>query len=313
MEATKYLFLKFDNAGFFRDMSKSKDFTFDLNGKAKRAESLQYVEPITVHQISNALHVLMGERPVPSLRKSLMTRIEDIFDIATNSYLKIDTIKIPNKTNGTWRFPEQTLTMRKAVWNSFSTAPTLITWERVRRILENDLFYQYISLLNDLFQIDVRSKYTCVEANKLLKKQFSNDVRLKNFINLLNDEGKTPVVDFINGGQKLSKAGMEKGLTPVPATFNANVRTLRTTNFGVDNITRLRGEIIVPMSDEYLEKIRNNKGVATILDGGLLWIDKVVDSDDMSVSMIDGFTPVSEISSETKPTKSKKQTDETNS
>lgn len=310
MEHTKYLFLKFKNAGFFRSAFASKDFVFDLNGKTKRKESVHYVEPITVHQISNALHVLMGERPAPSLRKTLLKRIDDIFDMANNGYLKINTIQIPNKKNGTFRYPEESITIRKAVYNSYSTAPETINWERVRRLLEYDLYNQFLSILNELFKENVRENYTCVDAVSKLREFHRNNEKVVDFVNLLDKKDKTPMIDFINGRQKPSKSN-PNGAKP---TFNMNDRTLITTNSAVDKITKLSGEIIIPINDFYLEKIRSNKGIATLMDGGLLWIEDVIDSDDMYESMLDGYTPINTISTEVKKiTQPKTKNNEDNS
>jgi hypothetical protein len=307
MRKDKYLFLEFENAGFFRDMSRSKDFVFDLNGQKKRIDTLQYVEPITVNQISNALHVLMGERPAPSLRTTNMKRIDYIFEIADNGYLKIDSVKEVNEKKNFSRFPEQTLTMRKCVYNSFSTAPAVINWERVRRLLENELNDKFHALLNQLFNVDVKSTYpTCEDAISLLRKKYRNNDDLIKFIDILKSEGKQPMIDFINGSQKVSDSALQKNADAVGVspTFNSNVRTLITTNFGVDKITRLRGKIVVALSNEDLEKIRNNKGVAKLLDGGLLWIDKIVDEEEMTTSMLNEYVKINSISTQTKKTKS---------
>ncbi len=50
-------------------IKKTNDFIFDLNGKRQRRDTLFYKEPVTVHQVSNVLHVLFGERPKPSIRE----------------------------------------------------------------------------------------------------------------------------------------------------------------------------------------------------------------------------------------------------
>jgi hypothetical protein len=286
MENDKYLFLKFRNAGFFRDQHATKDFVFDKNGKKKRAEFKQYVSPITVHQISNALHVLMGERPVPSLRDSNMNVIPEIFDLAQNGYLNITTFMKISKENVV-SYPEESITIRKAVWNSFSTAPSLVYWERIRRLLENELYQVFISLLDEIFCEDnVVGKYDCTDAFDILRKKYSNDIRLTTFLDVMLKKGKTPLVNFYNQFKD-------------PA-FNSNERTKITTNFGVDKITRLDGEIIIPMNDVHLAKINANKGFANLLDGGLLWINKIVDEDIISISTLDNFTKISEISTETK-------------
>ena len=76
----KYIKLSFRDAKLFPKNIKTKDFTSDLSvasknrlvlSRSKRCEGVNnnFKEPITVHQISNMLHTLIGERPVPSFRK----------------------------------------------------------------------------------------------------------------------------------------------------------------------------------------------------------------------------------------------------
>lgn len=305
METNKYLFLKFRNAGYFPDQSRTKDFMFDLDGKRKRSEHIQYVEPITVHHISNMLHVLMGERPKASLRKTLIERNENIFNLANNGYLKIDTILTFNKSKDIYEFPSETITIRKSVFNSFSPAPDLIYWERVKRLLEDDLYSQFINMMNDILNTNVVEKYTCVDAVKMLRDGYRTDKRVTDFLIILKDNSKQPMIDFIVGGQKASKALLEKNPLAVGpnATFNSNARTLITTNFGVDKIVRLCGEIIIPMSESDVEKIRQNKGTAKLLDGGLVWISKLLDETEINNSMLGGFTEIKNLSTETKKTK----------
>lgn len=303
MKTDKFLFLKFRNAGFFRDQSRTSDFMHDIKGRKARQQLTQYIEPITIFHISNMLCVLMGERPSPSLRQSFIPRNEDIFNITKNGYLKIDTFKSLNKVNGKEFFPEETITIRKSVYDSWSTAPTLIHWERIRRLISDELYTQFINIMNEILNVkDVRQKFTALEGMELVRKNDFKNEKLTNFISLL--KGKTPMLDFINSQQKPSKKSfaddpLSKGNPP---TFNKNPLTAITTNFGVDKITRLTGEIIIPISDSDVEKIKNNKGFATLLDGGFVWINKVVDVDDMYETMLDGFTKINTLSTETKKT-----------
>jgi len=106
---SKYLILEFDNAKLFPkdETSNNKDKVIENNliikngvisvTKAKRTnrnEMLNFVEPITVNQISNALHVFFGERPVPSFRNVFYSKVDKIYEMAMNSYLNISSLKI---------------------------------------------------------------------------------------------------------------------------------------------------------------------------------------------------------------------------
>ena len=288
----KYLKLNFRNAGYFQDSSRSKDFIFDLGGQKKRAEGNRYVAPITAHHISNMLHVLMGERPKASLRQTLIEKQEDIFQIANNSYLKIDSFTALNKTKNEYYYPRESMTLRKAVWNSFYTTQTLIYWKRIENLLEEDLSLQFITLLDKLFKCDTIMKYSCESALTKLNKEFLNNKELQEFIILLKAKGKMPLVNAING--------------QLDASMNMNDRTLITTTFGVDYITRISGSIIVPLDELHLEKIKQNKGTATLLDGGFVYIESLEDGGHIDADAFDNYTKVSDISVETINIKTKK-------
>ena len=73
----KYLELSFQNAGLI----------ISDNG---RNVSNRFVEPITIFQVSNVIHRLFGERPVPTFRQSNIPIIGYLFHKAAESYLKID-------------------------------------------------------------------------------------------------------------------------------------------------------------------------------------------------------------------------------
>jgi hypothetical protein len=283
----KYLKLNFRNAGYFQDSSRSKDFVFDITGQRKRKTCNRQIEPITVNQISNMLHVLMGERPKASLRETIIERQDDIFQIANNSYLKIDTLMTYNKKNKKSYFPKESMTTRKSVYNSYSTSANLIYWKRIEDLLESDLYKEFINLINDLFGYDVIEKHTCQEALLILNKNFLKNGKLRKFIKLLKSKRKMPLVNLMNG------------LKGKNVAINSNARTLITTNSGIDYITRISGSIIVPIEDSYIEKIKQNKGIATLLDGGFVWIESLIDGEYLSENIFDNYTKVSTISTKT--------------
>jgi hypothetical protein len=279
-----FLFLKFENAGYFPDSSKSKDFVFELNSVKKRSDFKQYLEPINVNHISNMLHVLMGERPKPSLRKTIFERDENIFNIAGESYIKITTPTFENKYNNRHEYPKESITIRKAVFNSYSKIE-IISWEKIRQLLENDLFFEFMAILNIIFGESVIDKYTSDEAVDIINEKYLNNELLVDFMeNKL--KGKMPLIRYINKDKNWY--------------FNSNARTISTVVSGVDKIVRLSGVIIVPLDDFYLNKLNNGRGVSRLLDGGLVYIDKVLRSDEIYDSDLIGYTKVSNISTEIK-------------
>jgi len=230
----------------------------------------------------------MGERPKPSLRHSFITQNDEIFNMVKDGYLKIDTIQCFNKNKKTYFYPKESFTIRKSVYNSYSNSHLLVHWERIKNLLENDdLFDQFVQILIDVFDENI-IKDTFENVINQVRENYLNDIRIISFCNVLLKKKKTSLVNYINTGK---------------GAFNQDQRTLITTNFGIDNITRLSGEIIIPVNDSDLEKIRKNKGFANLLDGGFVWINKVVDEDNMYESTLEKFKLISELSTETKKTK----------
>lgn len=316
----KFLFLKFENAGFFATQKFTKDRVNELGCNIPRGEFHHYVEPITVNQIGNVLNKLMGERPVPTLRESLIKRNEEIFDLAAKGYLKINTIFTVNKTNGKNTFPSELMTMRKSALNSFNPQE-IITWNRVRQLLSNELFFEFMAILNDIFDCDVFSTYSSNQAMNLIREQLIDINRYnaakdpkkgENSVNMVllnecieNEDFKEFINTKLNGNMvKFKKTPMIKYILGYKyCGFNSNYSCIDLVSFGIDQITRLDGEIIIPLDDYFYEKLRNGIGFATILDGGSVWIDKILDAEYVSEADIIGFRPISEISTETMPNK----------
>jgi hypothetical protein len=102
--------------------------------------------------------------------------------------------------------------------------------------------------------------------------------------------------DFLNKNKKTSLYNFfyKKSVTEI-TTINQYPKTRVTNKMGKDAIQRLRGTIIVPLFRGDLERIRRNKGFATILDGGIVYIDKIVNGNMIN---IEGFQRVGDISDE---------------
>jgi hypothetical protein len=269
----KYLKLEFKNAGLFNDNRFSKDKSFDnISGNIDRCNIQTFDEPITVHQISNMLHVLFGERPIPFNRTCLYSKCDDIFDIANNSYIKIDShTKLNTKTNKN-DFIKETIQLKKAVYNSYN-AQQYITWETINKYLESDLFEEFLSILETEFNIN-KNTYTFDVSVNLIKK--SNNISFLSFLEKIKKYNKTQLVDqILNGKSKIC----------------AYTKTLSTITTGLDKIIRLSGSIIVPISENYIEKLKKSKGCATLLDGGIVYI-KYLKND----ANINGYKKVSELS-----------------
>ena len=278
----KYIIIKFRNAKLFRN-KKTKDKVFDDHERQRDRKDIPWFkEPITVHQVSNMLHVLFGERPIPTVRDVVLHygRNENIFNLAQDSLLRIDSLQVKN-AKGEPELIQETTRLSKAVGNSWNPQSYPLHWERVRKYMgaQFDEFVQHIEALLGPNQ----SKRPFKEVLDELHER-KNESGVKQLIQYLKDSKRMPMVQSIE--------------TSIPSPeFNKVVgRTAVTVTSGVDKVSFLSGEILVPTNDEWLDRIRKYGGNPTILDGGMVWIHDVADEDDLSPS---GFRKMSDISLET--------------
>jgi hypothetical protein len=291
---SNYLVLGFRNAKLFRNRrdSSCKDYVVDPSsegGRRKRMDKAkgmfteQFVEPITVYQISNMIHVLFNERPVPTHRKCGYPKVDYLFEKAKDSYLKyVDcvgndgVVKTYNSNKDVDEFTTETITISKAVWNSWNPSPQ-INWDVINRYLgskENvDWFFGEVI---DLLTVNPLSHDVEIVRLSLLTKD------LTNLFNGLTEIKRRGLVDYIKTGKGSSITG-------------GNDRVSLTVNSSIDKVTILNGEILVPVNDSDIERLMGSMGSATILDGGYVWIDSIKRSEELS---IDGFTKVGDIPTE---------------
>jgi hypothetical protein len=270
----KYLILEFKNAGLFKKNRDTKDKSFDMFGRKERKEMQEYIEPITVFQVSNMIHVLFGERPVPINREVLSSSIPYLFEKALQSYIKIDSYK-DSKGN----FQSEKIQTKKAVGNSWSPV-SYMYWERVSKLLDEDLYKYFIATLNEVFKINVIDK-NFSEIKRMIKQ--TDSVVLTDLFNLLKKKGCTSLYEFV--------------YNDILSDVNKNPKIQFTVVTGLDKIIRLNGQIVIPVNDDDINKIKQNKGCATILDGGIVYIKGIKSENVVST---DGFTQVKDISLKTK-------------
>ena len=303
----KYLVLEFRNAGFFKKHKDTKDFIFDIRGKRKRNDSLFYREPITAHQISNVIHVLFGERPKPSLREVYFGNLDYYFQKALQSYLHISSYKriINDRKSNTEReeYVSEFLQTKKVVNDSWSKTDFMY-WERVLRYLGVDLFNEFKKLLSGLFEVDdITDKYSFIQLREQVlsrgmitipskpskkdgnekKERFDSNVFYDNliekktgtpldvFFTKLVKANNTAIVTYFTGGDN-DKIGM-----------NASRNIKVTVPSGTESVTKLSGQIVVPVTDADILKLDNHKGCATILDGGLVFIRGIFNENEIDV------------------------------
>lgn len=284
----RYIKLRFTNAKLFPKNKKTKDYIVNLSitnkGKfiltdSKRCdeEITSFKEPITVHQVSNMLHTLIGDRPVPSFREVFYKPNEYVFNIALNSFIKIDSPKIKRNVNGenVETFIPEFTKVNKSKWNSWAK-PNKLHWFKIEKYM-GEHYQEFVSKMSEILG------YSVIEnpfENLFLIA--SNNNKFDGVLNWLNEIKKTPLISF------LTKENFDRS----EITRNGNLG--ETITSGIDFAYFLSGEILVPYDETFINKII--KTSTNILDGGhceimgIYYVDELEDTEK--------FTPLSEISDE---------------
>jgi hypothetical protein len=261
----KYLELSFKNAGLIITDNKTnggkqtKDkLPYSLNYDNSRNVSDRFDEPITIYQISNVIHKLFGERPVPTFRYSKIPIIEYLYNKALESYLKIDNVLDQNGN-----FIKETFMTNKGVYNAYSPTFT-IDWFKIKRMLNDDAYVDFLSLIKDLYNEIPQSFNDLVDMIK-------NDENNYNKVIKFFSDRKLTIFTYIfkNQGNSINK---------IPSIQ-------RTINYGKDYISIFKGNIYIPINEDDIEKIKNGPGTSTILDGGLVKIEGILNEEDLPDDM----------------------------
>lgn len=290
----KYLYLEFSNAKLFRTHKGTKDFVNNIT-RIRRRDLPQFVEPITVHQVSNILHVLFGERPVNSIRDCFYESNEYLFKKALDSHLKINNVI---RENGKGFIKEKT-TLRKAVSDSFSKS-VVIYWERFRHTMEDD-FLELVNRIESIIEenpLNYPLKDICERMSARLSNALGknvNEIEVKELDPLVNEiqDVKLKGLFFWLKSIKKTSVMMTLLVDHKKMDINQSGTYKMTVISSIDNVSFLTGEILVPVSDNDLLKI--DKTCATILDGGLIYIKDIVNGNEINN---DGFIKVKNISTE---------------
>lgn len=274
--------IKFKGAGLFDSWKYSKDKVCDIYGMQDRRKFRYINVPpgnLSKRHIGNLLHVLCGERPSPSIRRTLINPIHRITNLAGKARVRVTSVINREK------YISEVKTIRKAIDNAWQTATHdiflngkkqplkgLMYWERLKEYLGNELYGKFCKLVEQL----------------LGKEDLS--LRLEDIVERLNaqfgEEIKAFVVECIES-QHTAFAQLLKGDTAT-AAFNQVTNSLCriTVPKGVENICRIDGEIYLPVEQSDIELLRNGTGVATFLEGGYAYISSI--EDDYSENLVFG-------------------------
>jgi len=284
----KYIKFRFTDAKLFPKNSRTNDVvakvTTSSKGKllfkhSKRSKEkvTSFREPITVHQISNMLHTLVGERPVPSFRKTFYKADEGIFDIANKSYIHIKSPKQKKEVLGeeVMTFITEFTKLAKAPYNS-NVNRTSIQWFKVKKFLGQE-FEGFVIDVNHIVGYDV----LCEPFENLFNLQSKYPITaMDTLITKLEAIKKTPISNFLTNDDE-----------PRDALSNSLGEKVVS---GIDTAYFLDGEILVPYEKWFTDRMVKN--TTNILDGGFVELVGVFYEDELDD--IGNYKLVSDISDE---------------
>lgn len=305
----KYLILSFNDAGWFPNNKRgTKDRAYDTvieKNKfnvytAQRDELPSFAEPITLYHISNMLHVLFGERPKPSLRKSTIPVVEDIWNMAKIGFIKIYPYTYQQK-DGEKKPITEIIKTKKPMHNAHSTND-IATWVRLKAHLGNNFDY-VLSLLKTILKRDDIMNQRLLTVIELLKPYIIVDDNTLNYvgaefntlITFLRENKKSKLINLFSLGYEVTGQGVI--VVRPHGMANASYPNKITLMGGIDNICKLSGEIIIPITDDYwINRLATSKGFATILDGGVVKVKQLTTR--LSEDYISSFIPVETLSNQ---------------
>ena len=275
----KYLCLKFRNAGLI--LSDDKHFIKDSTGHGKSVKHVGHdmKTPIPYTLLSNILHKLCGEIPVPSKRQTFLKRIKLFDEIAKKSYVNYNIKPIFND-KGRVINAERFITSKYA-YNSHQQVKTYFTlhdgtvkcfdgrytWCYLRKIFsEKENFDNLCSFLSNIIG-DECQRYTMPQLITKLSFYWKNDSFNEKVDNFLKE---SPI---ISSTIKMPWKQVLFGRKATGSNTSYNTKTPLLYGHGIAKIVYVSGDIICPIDDErVIQALRNNGGVATILEGGLIYI-----------------------------------------
>ena len=279
----KCLILRFKGAGIF-DHRDTSDKVCDLNGRSDR-DSFQVIQvpvgTLSKRHISNLLHVLMGERPSPSIRASLIRPVEEIDSIATGAHVMVATRTMKARDDSE-QYIKETKTVRKSVIDAWPMAQhtitlegkteylkgRVLTWEVLRVYFDGtELFDDFRELVRKILGGDALNE----RLEHVIELLSTHREKITSFANTCADKRKSQFCKLLMGDRYTSTKYYL-------SLYDSRDQRLRLTiPKGVEKISRIDGTIFVPMTEEHLEKIRKGPGTATFLEGGVVFIQGVED------------------------------------
>lgn len=286
-----YLHLKFENCGLISGkrkmkMGKIESSSPHLNKMGNISNEdidvqnygNDFSNPIPYTLLSNVLHVLCGEIPVPTKRKTPFSenykRNEELDNIALNSYIRFDNQDIETDE---YNLPKQKEFISSNKWHWNSAYPQKTTFKLYDGTTKTcDGYYSWT-----IFRRHCGNTNTFNEKVEILNSIIGMDSLKLTFDELIYELSKyCDLQDFSIYNEKFSKPWYNLFFTKNDnknSTTHSNSKTPILTNNGEAYITYLNGDIICPIENEAIIDaiVNNGSGVATLLENGIIYINAI--------------------------------------
>lgn len=240
--------------------------------------------------VSGALHVLAGERPVPTIRRNTLLgspqRVLEIDELAKNSFVEVTSgVVKDDKTGEMQMVPKfgEVLMTRKSSTDSTDPAAyplsivspkgralVLLSWDRCYAHLGPEKFDKLCSHMAEVLGTDVQGvkKLSFIQA---LGGTYKAQSKLT--VDFLEKESiKDPWKKLLLDGEATDAKALRQGYdTMFRESYALAVPR------GKEMVSTRDAIIYVPVDDSDLERFQNGNGWSTILDGGLVSIIGVLD------------------------------------
>lgn len=276
----KYLTIRFENASLIlpnksnRPMKGYQQYTQGVG--ITDYDECDLENPIGVDQLSNVLHVMCGLAPVPTKRKSIFTRNEELYNIAKNSYIKYD-----KGCNNDIDRKSEMFQASKYAENSHLKVSTKIGDEVYSGFYNWAYFLRRFYKNKDMLE-KILNFFNKVLSSENVMKDYKFDEFVIEFHKHLSDDD----VKAFDGENRKTYSGVGSPLggpfytvifeTKKPTSTNTvyfqstPILTLHSVEYKKG---KLSGTIIIPIENEdIIEQIRKCGCNPTILDGGLVTI-----------------------------------------
>ena len=287
--ATHAIIIDFQNASVFRNRSDSSDKTFVDGEVMKRKDSPRFDVPneeIDARHVANLLHVMMGERPVPSFRKSWAIQDNQIVSAASQSRYIIDEIASQEIKN-----------CRKAVRDSWQTSKITYRLKRgatevkggllypakLKRFLGGELYDEFVALSDRISTLSGEAPPSTTHRRIELLSQQGDRAEVQAFAQKCKVSQRNDIFNLI------SPEGDPESICL--HTFRRDSwQNMLLVPSSPETVSRYNGTIIVPShSLDFVERLNNGTGVATFLEGGFATLKSI---ESWSEALLGGTRPV---------------------